>query len=487
MPRTSPEKTAQPPTDQDEKPQLSAPPDGPFKRLGLHGFERLAPILLAALATEEPLLLIGPHGTAKSLLLTRVADALDLPFRHYNASLLNFDDLVGFPLPGKDGGLEYVKTPAAIWGAGAVIFDEISRCRPDIQNKLFPVIHERKVQGLSLEGLRYRWAAMNPPSTDNDDNGYLGSEPLDAALADRFAFVVEMPAWEGLSEVEQLAIIQATDEPVDPEVAQFLTRAQTLTRDTLPSIRVTMAEGVATYIRTLVALLEQAGIHLSPRRAGMLFRSVLAVHAASLGLDPSLTPSDSALLAVTNGLPQRAQGIAIPKTKLLTAHREAWRLANIKPKDPLRAILSTADPVERLRLAVAAPKLPRGERSGVVADALAQMVPGQKEAAIVHLFESGVVGNLNAAVAEQVAELYQNVATPPTFSETVFARHPRFQTWKRITELLSRLDPKDDRAHLCANALAGAFARKELETPEAAAEAFAAFSRTDTSLKGIAA
>jgi MoxR-like ATPase len=181
------------------------PAADPFKRLGLHGLGVIAPVLVAALATEEPLLLIGPHGTAKSLLLTRVAAALGLPFRHYNASLLNFDDLVGFPLPGKDGQLEYIKTPAAVWGAGAVIFDEISRCRPEIQNKLFPIIHERKVQGLHLEGLRYRWAAMNPPATNDDDNGYLGSEPLDTALADRFAFVIEMPGWGALNEAEQLA------------------------------------------------------------------------------------------------------------------------------------------------------------------------------------------------------------------------------------------------------------------------------------------
>src|ERR1035437_6665324 len=71
----------------------------PFKRLGLQGLEGIAPVLVAALATEEPLLLIGPHGTAKSLLLTRVASALGLEFRHYNASLLNFDDLVGLPPP----------------------------------------------------------------------------------------------------------------------------------------------------------------------------------------------------------------------------------------------------------------------------------------------------------------------------------------------------------------------------------------------------
>ena len=125
-----------------------------LSRIGLFGLSQVEPVILAALATEEPLLLIGAHGTGKSLLLTRIAEVLDLEFRHYNASLLNFDDLVGFPLPGKGGTLEYVKTPAAIWGAGAVIFDEISRCRPDIQNKLFPIVHERKAQGVPLEGLR---------------------------------------------------------------------------------------------------------------------------------------------------------------------------------------------------------------------------------------------------------------------------------------------------------------------------------------------
>src|SRR3546814_10467506 len=81
------------------------------------------------------------------------------------------------------------------------------------------------------------------------------------------------------------------------------------TRANLPLIRIELAEGVAAYVRTLVALLAQAGIALSPRRAGMLFRSVLAVNAGALALAPTITPSDAALLAVRHGLPQRAQGM----------------------------------------------------------------------------------------------------------------------------------------------------------------------------------
>jgi MoxR-like ATPase len=106
---------------------------------------RLEPEILAALATESPLLLVGPHGSAKTLLLARLAEALGLAFRHYNASILSFDDLLGYPVP-QDGRLVYLETPATIWQAEAVLFDEVSRCRPELQNKLFPLIHEKVAQ-----------------------------------------------------------------------------------------------------------------------------------------------------------------------------------------------------------------------------------------------------------------------------------------------------------------------------------------------------
>ena len=368
-------------------------------------------------------------------------------------------------------------------GCGAVIFDEISRCRPDIQNKLFPIIHERKVQGISLEGLRYRWAAMNPPSSEDDDNGYLGSEPLDTALADRFAFVVPMPDWNALNEAEQLAIISAVDLTPTAEDTAALTDVLVRTQAALPLIRESLGEGVAAYVRTLSALLAQAGLVLSPRRAGMIYRAVLAVNAAALALDPGAKASDAALLAVSNALPQRAQGIPVPEVKLLAAHRDAWRLANVNPNDPLKAILCSANPLERFRLAVATTALTKSEFSQVVADSLAQLPHGARDAAILHLFETGAVGRLNAAIAGQAGEVYRDIATPPTFSETIHASNSRFSTWATIKDLLSRLNPQDERAHLRANALAAAFSRRDLATPGDAKKAFQAFNRTDTQLR----
>lgn len=448
---------------------------GVLRPLGLYGLDAIEPVLLAALATEEPLLLIGPHGSGKSLLLTRVAEALDLSFRHYNASLLNFDDLVGYPLPGADGQLDYVRTPAAIWGSGAVIFDEISRCRPDIQNKLFPIIHERKVQGLPLQGLRFRWAAMNPPATDEDDNGYAGSEPLDTALADRFAFVVAMPDWNQLCEADQLAIIRARATRLEPAQAQRLTQALARTRGLLDAGSDDQDDGLAAYVRVLVALLAQAGLALSPRRAGMLLRSIRAVWATARVLDPDAVASDAALLALRCGIPQRAQGIEVAELKLLAAHRDAWRFARLPQDDPLKRILCAPDPLERARLAISIPELAADEFSRIIADALAQLAPGAREALAVCLFESVAVGRLNAAIAEQAGERYRQIADAPQFSESLHATQPRFATWSRIKDLLSRLDPASPHDRLRANALVMVFERKELATPEDAERAFAAY------------
>jgi len=293
-----------------------------------------------------------------------------------------------------------------------------------------------------------------------------------------------VPGWPELTEDEQLAVIRAEDAPVTEADALHLRHALARTRANLELIRNDLADGVARYVHTLVALLAQAGLAPSPRRAGMLFRAVLAVNAATLAIDPATAAADATLLAVENALPQRAQGIAISRVKLLAAHRDAWRLANVAAADPLRAILCTADPVERLRLALATPKLPKGEFSRVVADTLARLPPGAREAAIAHLFETGTVGRLNAAVAGQAAEVYRDIATPPEFSETLHATHTRFKTWAKVKDLLARLDPADPRAHLHANALAAAFARKQLATPEDAEHAFHAYAAAEARFAG---
>lgn len=130
--------------------------------LGVYGFNEVELVILAALVTEDPLLLVGKSGTGKTFLLNSISEALELNHRHYNASLVSFDDLVGFPFP-DDSKTEvrFLETPATIWGAESVLVDEISRCRPEHQNRLFSLIQERRIQGMALESLRFRWAALS--------------------------------------------------------------------------------------------------------------------------------------------------------------------------------------------------------------------------------------------------------------------------------------------------------------------------------------
>ena len=115
---------------------------GHLHSLGVYGYAAVEPVILAALVTGDPLLLIGRAGTGKTFLLNSLSEALGLEHRHYNASLIAFDDLVGFPYPEADGsGIRYLETPATVWQAQSVLVDEINRCKPEHQNRLFSLVH----------------------------------------------------------------------------------------------------------------------------------------------------------------------------------------------------------------------------------------------------------------------------------------------------------------------------------------------------------
>src|SRR6187455_1254729 len=191
-----------------------SPSLGRLAALGAYGFEAQEPLILAALATGDPILLIGRSGTGKTFLLNSISEALGLEHRHYNASLISFDDLVGFPYPDEaKASVRFLETPATVWGAESVLIDEISRCKPEHQNRLFSLVHERKLQGLPLNKLRYRWAAMNPCTSDQGGTeDYAGSEPLDPALADRFALIVTAADWSELTSAQQQAIVAPSGE-----------------------------------------------------------------------------------------------------------------------------------------------------------------------------------------------------------------------------------------------------------------------------------
>ncbi len=337
--------------------------------LGLEGWSHLEPVVLAALASDEPMLLIGKHGTAKSFLLERLAQALELEYRFYNASLVNFDDLVGIPVPDESRtALRYIATPTAIWDAEVVFIDELNRTRPELQNKLFPLIHERRVQGVDLPKLRYRWAAMNPVSSmEEDDEGdhdhpeYLGTEPLDPALADRFVFVIEVPEWGNLSDDEKRRVLfdhAAGEHDFTLDLPQVIAR----TRRVLYELERAIPKRLVDYLIIVESLIRSKGAYFSARRMTMLMRAVLSIQASRVALllsgskKAQVTDVDwecSALLALRHGNPETAACGGSRAVEALEIHKHAWKLSGLSRNNPWRELLTIGDPVERFARALA--------------------------------------------------------------------------------------------------------------------------------------
>jgi hypothetical protein len=209
----------------------------------------------------------------------------------------------------------------------------------------------------------------------------------------------------------------------------------------------------------------------------MLFRNILAVHAANCLLRIGVPLKDSALLAVMHSLPQKAQGIRVDHVKLLAAHREAWNAAQIPEDDPSRAVFHESDPLRRVMKASLAPSLSQEDFSSIVADALAALPVGGRHALAFRLFESASTGRLVAAIAEQCAELYTLVTTAHGINESVSAMSQRRRTWERIVKVLARLKPEKEDTVLKTNLLCGLFSAEQLAVENDVERALAEWDR----------
>ncbi len=424
----------------------ASPPRTHFLRtLGIAGWDALDPVFLAAVATESPLLLVGPHGSAKTMVLNRLAETLGLEHRHYNASLLSFDDLVGFPVP-ENGRVVYLQTPATVWEAESVLVDEVSRCRPEVQNKLFPLVHERVIQGLPLPRLRHRWAAMNPPaSLEGDDAGdavYSGAEPLDVALADRFAFVVTVPSLAGLSPDDQRRVLRPSAWSADearPVVARLVEEARA---GLTPHSRGEAAEAAAAteYSMLLAAQLARAGHPLSTRRAAQVVRNVLAVRAAARALGDADDPEAAYLVAARASTPDAAWGRPVAYEKLLAAHRTAWAAAGLSEGSARRRLLGETDPFARIAIVLDG-DLPPHEAAEALADSYSLLpLPERLVAASFLMPRLTKRRDLPAAALEAVANDWARVGAARSAPVTV---GPGTQ-WMRplLTSEMPKLDAR---------------------------------------------
>ncbi|MFB6344210.1 MAG: AAA family ATPase [bacterium] len=308
--------------------------EGFLEGLGIFGFKELERPILCSLITGDPVLLIGAHGTAKTALTGVLSSTLGLNFHAYDASKAMFEDMVGFPNPealGR-GELDYVPTEISLWDKEFILADEISRASAQTQSKWLEIIRSRKIMGQSLDQLKYIFAAMNPPGT------YDGANPLDPALAGRFAWILKVPESADMEHDERVKVTQAVggddapaaqdvfDRTIESDVEIQVLNSLDQFRGRLEAIRARWSEDVSRYVSRLSESVftssQKESRNLDGRRVGILRRNLLT----ALALEENPTPTPDVFEdVVIKSLPHLALGEEIPEHLYQMAHREAYR------------------------------------------------------------------------------------------------------------------------------------------------------------------
>jgi hypothetical protein len=196
---------------------------------------------------------------------------------------------------------------------------------------------------------------MNPPAPEELDAGtshyYIGSEPLDPALTDRFPFIIAVPTWSELDRDDRRELV-SWHEPENAIAPLDLKALVAETEHCIPRLEAEFEEWLADYVVCLVDFLETNGLPQSPRRARMIARSVVAVHAANIALygddaDIEASAEDTVLYSI----PQTATDTPPSQVKLVATHKQAWELAQHLGDETWRRVIEENDPARRVALA----------------------------------------------------------------------------------------------------------------------------------------
>ncbi len=156
------------------------------------GLEEPVEQLLITLLTGSHALLEGVPGLAKTLLLSTLAELLDLKFNRiqFTPDLMP-SDVTGSEFLAQDpvtGQREFRFAPGPVF-AHVVLADEINRAPPKTQAALMEAMEERQVTSLGvsrrLEDPFFVLATQNPIEQE-------GTYPLPAAQLDRFLFKIHL-------------------------------------------------------------------------------------------------------------------------------------------------------------------------------------------------------------------------------------------------------------------------------------------------------
>jgi len=184
------------------------------------GQDEVVRAVIISLFSNGHSLLVGVPGLAKTLLVSTIAEVLDLEFKRiqFTPDLMP-SDIIGSEILGDDRQFKFNKGPIF---ANIVLADEINRTPPKTQAALLEAMQERVV---TSGGDRYKLpspffvlATQNPIEQE-------GTYPLPEAQLDRFMFNIPLdyPSYD-----EEIQVVKATTSSQKHELNNIVSAEQIL-------------------------------------------------------------------------------------------------------------------------------------------------------------------------------------------------------------------------------------------------------------------
>jgi MoxR-like ATPase len=208
------------------------------------GQEDVVRAVIVSLFSNGHSLLVGVPGLAKTLLVSTIAEVLDLDFKRiqFTPDLMP-SDITGSEILGEDRHFKFNKGPLF---ANIVLADEINRTPPKTQAALLEAMQERSV---TVGGNRhvlpspfFVLATQNPIEQE-------GTYPLPEAQLDRFMFNIPLdyPSYE-----DELQVVKNTTSGKSVQLNHIITGAQILDFQQLVR-KIPIADNVLAYAVGLTA------------------------------------------------------------------------------------------------------------------------------------------------------------------------------------------------------------------------------------------
>ena len=208
------------------------------------GQDAVVEAVIISLFSNGHSLLVGVPGLAKTLLVSTIADVLDLDFKRiqFTPDLMP-SDITGSEILGEDRQFIFTRGPLF---ANIVLADEINRTPPKTQAALLEAMQERVVtiggHPHYLPSPFFVLATQNPIEQE-------GTYPLPEAQLDRFMFNIPLdyPSFE-----EEIQVVRGTTALQDVKLKHILGGPQILEFQKLIR-KIPIAENVLEYAVTLTA------------------------------------------------------------------------------------------------------------------------------------------------------------------------------------------------------------------------------------------